>query len=77
MDNRLCIAVRAELVALLSQLLAEYLVVPNLSIEDDPDISSFVGHRLMSAVQVDDTKARKTEAYRAVEVSSAIIWSAM
>jgi len=64
-------------VALLSQLLAEYLVVPNLSIEDDPDISSFVGHWLMSADQVNDTNACKTEAYRAVEISSAIIWSAM
>src|SRR2546428_589057 len=76
-DDRFCIAICAKLVAFLEKFFTKCFIVPDLSVEDNPNISSFVGHRLMTITQIYNTKPCRTQAYRAIEVYATFIRSAM
>ena len=48
MNDCLCIAASAEVVSFCKQFLTQCLKVPDLSVEDSPDVSSFITHGLMT-----------------------------
>ncbi len=76
-DDRFGVAISTEDVSFLSQLRAQSFVVPDLAVDDNTDIASFIRHRLMPAVEVDDAKACKAKTHRAVEVGSPIVRPSM
>src|SRR5262245_1501088 len=76
-DNRLSVAVRAEDVALRQQRRTQRLIVPDLTIEGDPDVAALIGHRLVSASQIDDAKPRDAQADLPVEVYPTIVRPSM
>src|SRR5689334_8181751 len=59
------------------EVLAEFLVVVNLAVINDPDISRFVGKWLMSAPHVDDAEPAHGQADVSLEISSGVIRAAM
>jgi hypothetical protein len=77
MDDRLRITAGVEDMALRLQLVTQRLVVPDLAIEDDPDVAGFIGHRLVSTAEVDHAEAPEAQADLVVEVGPAIVGSAV
>jgi hypothetical protein len=45
----------------------EHRVVVDFTVEDNPQAVIFIGHRLMSAVDIDDGQATMRQTYRSVQ----------
>src|SRR5436190_2171446 len=73
MDNRLGIAGSFEAVAFGFQFRAQFNVVENLAVEDDPDRFVFVGYRLVTTAQVDDGKPHHPEMHISVMVLTFVV----
>src|ERR1022692_4646562 len=56
---------------------SELLEVVNFSVENDPDGSVLVKHRLVASSQIDDAKAAHTEARAVFDENAFVIWTAM
>src|SRR5262249_16760816 len=52
----------------------EFSEVVDLPVEDDPDRSLGVGHRLMAAVEVDDREPAEAESERSFDVVALVVW---
>src|SRR6266536_1323015 len=63
-NYRLRVAVRMEAMSFLNQCFAHRLVISDLAIEDDPDISCFIAHWLMSTTQIDNAQTSKAQSER-------------
>jgi hypothetical protein len=67
MKNRLGIAAGPVTMARSFHFATEHGVVVDFTVEDDPQTVVFVGHRLMSAVDIDDRQATMGQSYRSVQ----------
>ena len=77
-DQDLGVAVALEDVALGDELALEIEEVVDLAVEDDPDRSVLVGHRLRAGRrEIDDRQAPVAEAERAFQVDAAAVGTAM
>src|SRR6478672_10982504 len=73
LQNSLGIRTRAETMTCSSQGTLQLFEVIDLTIEDNPDCPISIGHRLMSARQIDDAQAVKCKADVAVPVEAGVI----
>ena len=72
-NDRFGVGLGAELMAAGLELAAQFAVVIDFAVEDDPDGSVFVGHRLLASGPVDDGQSPVTESEpRSVKVAAAI-----
>ena len=76
-DDGFGVAVGAEAMALGDELLAQFLVVVDLAVEDDPDAAVFVGDRLVTGAEIDDAEAAHADAAGPVGVDAFVIRPAM
>ena len=76
-NDRFGVAICIEGVAEFLELLAEFAVVVDLAVENDPGSSILIVNRLLPALQVDDRQAAHAQADRAVEVEPVVIRSTM
>ena len=67
----------AKNVSVFKQVFAKFLIVINLSVEDDPDGSILVRERLVASSKIDDGKAAKPKPNLAGQIVSLVIWAAM
>src|SRR5918993_5556619 len=67
MKNRLGIAPGPVTMARSFHFTTEHGVVVDFTVENDPQTVVFVGHRLMSAVEIDDGQATMGQTYRSVQ----------
>src|ERR1700754_425033 len=77
MNDRFGVAVGVELVTELFQLLAQFEVVVDLAVEDDPRGTVLVVNRLLTAFQVDDREPAHPEANGAINVKTVVVRPAM
>src|SRR5437899_751367 len=68
MDNRFCVTVRPEFVALRLQAVTEFGKIINLAVEHDPDRVVLVGHRLAAAFHVENAQATMRQPDAAVKI---------
>src|SRR5580700_782579 len=73
MDDNFCVSIRFEDMTPPQQIGAEFLIVINLAIEDDPDCSVFIRQRLMSGAEINDGQTAKTQPDRPSDMISLII----
>src|SRR5215470_2559040 len=59
------------------EILAQFLEVVDLAVEDDPDRFLGIGHRLMPAGEVDDGEPAKAKAHRSIEEVAVVIGASM
>src|ERR1041384_7476310 len=76
-DDRFGVAVCLEAMSGILELLAEFAVVINLSVEDDPGGAIRVGDRLLAALQINDCETAHRQAHAVIEVKSIFIGPAM
>src|ERR1700738_4123200 len=76
-DDCLGVASRGVAVATTFQIGADRRVIIDLAVEDDPNGSILVRHRLMSTAQVDNTEAPETEGNGTIQVVPGVVRSAV
>ena len=67
------IGLGAELMTFRLEFRAQFRIIVNLAVEDDPDRFLEIRHRLMSPGQVDDGKPAEPEPERAIEEKAVIV----
>jgi hypothetical protein len=77
MHNRFRIAIGSKAVTALLQLEAEFGMVIDFPVKNDPNAPVFVGHWLMSSHQVNDAQPAETKRDWASEERAAIVWPAV
>src|SRR5687768_12029306 len=77
MNDRFGIAAGVELVTEFLQLLAQFEVVVDLAVGDDPRRTILVVNGLAAAFQVDDCQSAHSEADRTVDVEAVVVRPAM
>jgi hypothetical protein len=60
-EDGLGVGVGAELASFTNQATPQFLVVVDLTVEDDPDRAIRIAHRLLAAVQIDDAQTPMTQ----------------
>ena len=77
MNQSFGVAVSAELMSLGDQILAQFLVVVDLAIEDHPDAAILVRDRLMTGAEIDDAEPAHPDAAGTVGVDTFIVGPAV
>ena len=75
MDNHLCIRLRHKDMPTISQILTQFLIVVNLSIENNPHRPVFITDRLVPCVEIDNRQSPKAKTDRSGPVVSFIVRS--
>src|SRR6266508_2649874 len=77
MDDGFGVAVRAEDVTVALEVAAQFAVVVDLAVEDDPDGAILVRDGLVAAIQVDDAEAPHADGDAVPDVHALIVGTAM
>ena len=76
-NDRFGVAVGVERVAEFLQFLAQFAVVVDLAVENDPGGAILVVNGLLPALQIDDREASHAQPDGIVEVEAVVVWSPM
>src|SRR5262249_32227107 len=76
-NQRLRVGRGVELVAARDQIGAQFLVLVDLAVEDDPDAAIFIGDGLVAGIEVDDGEAAHTDGAAAIDIDAFLIGAAV
>ena len=77
MNQSLGVAGGLEVMAARDQVRAQFLVVVDLAVEDDPHGTVLIGYRLVAGGEVDDAEAPHADGAAAIDVEALVVGTAM